>query len=280
MCQHFQLLIPALTCSALLDRSDCMSSKHLTRFSFFLAHCHLHTAQPNVFGWDPYREDHLLLFKSDVSLGGVHHWTLKIGTVFDTLHFFAPMALLRLKCTGIVCSSRFHAKTEVGGASAGQAGPPTCVCVLMLCQFQFFLSCMAMDCLILNCLGHGVPFSHFCKAADIDVLLGWYLCLEHMIPRTSHRKGSRYKGTNLGNSAEDESIYDGTEGSKLPWRAWQASLLGVVVLSFLSVSKVAILWCYVWLCPNSTMLYNAPTLAAVSRPESARHERGCGHSTT
>jgi hypothetical protein len=54
-------------------------------------------------------------------------------------------------------------------------------------------------------------------------------------------------------------------GSKLPWRAWQASLLDVVVLSFLLVSKVAILWCYVWTCSNSTMLYNAPTLAAVSR---------------
>ena len=54
-------------------------------------------------------------------------------------------------------------------------------------------------------------------------------------------------------------------GSKLPWRAWQASLLGVVVLSFLLVSKVAILWCYVWTCSHSTILYNAPTLAAVSR---------------
>jgi hypothetical protein len=37
-----------------------------------------------------------------------------------------------------------------------------------------------------------------------------------MIPRTSHRKGSRYKGTNLGNSVEDDSIYDGTEKKTAP----------------------------------------------------------------
>jgi hypothetical protein len=48
-----------------------------------------------------------------------------------------------------------------------------------------------------------------------------------MIPRTSHRKGSRYKGTNLGNSVEDDSIYDGTEKKQHPGTWKQTAMKGM-----------------------------------------------------